>query len=736
MSNPSSSHSLDVALAAARQDLPSVWDSGGYKLPWEGGSSYVTMVLGDDAAEPLVKRPRLQPLPSITTDNISTDPVLPSEALDKRFRLARARARTNRVPLIFVSDDPDRDKALQTWLLILRVNPLASPIGKMMDEILSDPSLSEREKSSKTLNLISDVASEKATSTLQDRAGFVTHYLKWAESKESVCTLPFDEHEVYDYVDTVLRIKAPTTASRFLQAIRFAEGVFEIQGGLAAANSRRVKGAALTCLLKKRHKQQANELTELMVAGLEYYMRDSDKDIYLRLIAGHCLLGLAIRGRASDLQRIHCLQLDLFTDADDSENGFVEVLASRVKNAHNVEMKTSFLPMAGPASGLLSSFFGEPWIKYWLELRKSVGLPDLPVISDVADGRSLAPIVVTPRMDSSNNFIHETPVTSDDVSRGLRQILTDLGFDTGYVSKVSSHSLKATFLAWCAKFGIHKDHRRLLGYHADPNDNSILTYSRDALAHPLRELDKVLGAVCEGSFMPSASRSGRFFEEPVPLVDRFFGTDSQQADLQDFPEEHGDHSHVDVDQPDDWSVCGEDLANDGFGLGELQESSIISPRPLEDDDSDCDVALPPDWVQVEHVQGASPKAPPPVPCSVTSQVSLQDDSCSPLENSECRALDFDSQSSDSSSSTSSNCSDIARELASSLSLRSMPKLANKQSIYRHCNGRYHLGKLHDESRLACGKLMNDKYSKISDLPDFLSPVCETCFGSEITQHFE
>jgi hypothetical protein len=206
VANSSPSHSLDVALAAARQDIPAV-DSSGYKLPWEGGSTFVTMVLGNPEVCPLVKRPCLEPLASLPECSISTDPVLSSESLDKRFRLSRARSRTNEVPLVFMTTDSDRDKALQTWLLILRTNPLASATGKLMDAILSDPSLSEQEKSDKTLNLIMDVSSSRATTTVQDRADLILHYLKWSSSKDNISALPFVESEVYDYLDVVLRTK-------------------------------------------------------------------------------------------------------------------------------------------------------------------------------------------------------------------------------------------------------------------------------------------------------------------------------------------------------------------------------------------------------------------------------------------------------------------------------------------------------------------------------------------------
>ena len=70
--------------------------------------------------------------------------------------------------------------------------------------------------------------------------------------------------------------------------------------------------------------------------------------------------------------------------------------------------------------------------------------------------------------------------------------------------------MKATLLSWAAKYGLDKATRRTLGYHADPADKAVETYSRDAMAAPLRHLDRVLEAVRRGAFDPDATRSGFF----------------------------------------------------------------------------------------------------------------------------------------------------------------------------------------------------------------------------------
>ena len=61
-----------------------------------------------------------------------------------------------------------------------------------------------------------------------------------------------------------------------------------------------------------------------------------------------------------------------------------------------------------------------------------------------------------------------------------------------------------------AKYGASHDIRRLLGYHVSAADQSMITYSRDAMAHPLRQMAGVVREVRERTFVPDASRSGYF----------------------------------------------------------------------------------------------------------------------------------------------------------------------------------------------------------------------------------
>ena len=71
-----------------------------------------------------------------------------------------------------------------------------------------------------------------------------------------------------------------------------------------------------------------------------------------------------------------------------------------------------------------------------------------------------------------------------------------------------TRAFKATLLSWMAKYGCHKGNRQLLGYHLDPKEVSVMTYSRDCLAKPLRQLVDVLRDVRNAKFHPDLTRSG------------------------------------------------------------------------------------------------------------------------------------------------------------------------------------------------------------------------------------
>ena len=63
-------------------------------------------------------------------------------------------------------------------------------------------------------------------------------------------------------------------------------------------------------------------------------------------------------------------------------------------------------------------------------------------------------------------------------------------------------------LSWCSKLGINREARQILAYHVVPGSTSLLHYSRDEQAEPLRLLQQTLSCIRSETFFPDLTRSG------------------------------------------------------------------------------------------------------------------------------------------------------------------------------------------------------------------------------------
>ena len=175
--------------------------------------------------------------------------------------------------------------------------------------------------------------------------------------------------------------------------------------------------------------------------------------------------------------------------------GFLECAAERTKTSVSLERKVRFLPIAVPVQSLTSP----SWLPVWNELRADQGLTASGYTSNVypvmpapaaGGGWSQSALGVTPAGEWLRNLLRHTETVGD--------------------IRLATHSCKATLLSWCSKAGVDHDSRRLLGYHTASSDKSLLVYSRDAMAQPLRALVAVIEKVVAGTFNPDTTRSGMF----------------------------------------------------------------------------------------------------------------------------------------------------------------------------------------------------------------------------------
>ena len=288
--------------------------------------------------------------------------------------------------------------------------------------------------------------------------------------------------------------RAPSFHRSLLLAISFANFHFGLDGASSVLSSGRVKGCAQKHFAEKRKLVQRPPLMAEQVMALEAIVLDTARTDVDRLGAGFFLTLVYGRLRYSDAQQVSNLVLDM----PNPRQGFLEGVAGRTKTSISLERKCRFLPIAIPTLGLLD----DPWIPVWMELRyKHFG---------EARGDDRYPLLPNP---STGNTWSKIPLSVGAGSQWLRALLS--GCPHPSPVQLGTHSCKATLLSWAAKWSMPHGPRRILGYHSEGRDRSMLTYSRDGMAGPLRLLVKMLDDVRSGRFAPDSTRSGRFPEDYV-----------------------------------------------------------------------------------------------------------------------------------------------------------------------------------------------------------------------------
>ena len=172
-------------------------------------------------------------------------------------------------------------------------------------------------------------------------------------------------------------------------------------------------------------------------------------------------------------------------------SGYAEtkVRSGRHKTGYRLNRWGQSLPQVVCAHGVS----GRPWVESWLAIRECAGR------------RAAADQCLLPELHADWSFGPGRMTTS--AGYGLLKAIMD--------EFVATHSGKATVLSWCAKAGMTKSTRRLLGGHVDHADRGVVTYSRDALAGPMRQLQTLYRNIRLGSFDPDATRSGKWAKVSV-----------------------------------------------------------------------------------------------------------------------------------------------------------------------------------------------------------------------------
>ena len=472
-------------------------------LPWERGG-FLGMVMGTGLpiASPFLRGPevpfRLEPAAAVTEPAVTPlcDQPPPWQM--------RPRCVTARIPKLRAgtpeSPDEARLKALGRWRWIIESAGQNAQLFRQMSS--QGPEASAQ--------LVADTFYGKSTSTLRKRACAVLLYVEWAGGQSA---FPVTEPKVYDYVSYLRAEGAPATrATSFLEAINFAVPLLGLAVAPEVTTSARVRGAALASLDRKGVTRQAPPFEVQLVEALELAV-ETARTAADRAVIGFALFTLYARARASDSARATG---EPELDVDAEGHGYVEVrtVGLNIKIGRGKRRRLRLFPMVGPAQGLR----GSQWAAQWVRARQDCDL-------DAQRDGCLQPTMVL------GEFRAGIPMGTEELMGHVRRVLRTTGAPSELLRGKSSHSLKATCLSWCAKAGINQSARRILGGHALPKDVSVMEYSRDALAAPLRELDKVLSLIRGGSFLPDAARSGRWKAQPQEPAPSEGSGDTEGRDL-------------------------------------------------------------------------------------------------------------------------------------------------------------------------------------------------------------
>ena len=381
----------------------------------------------------------------------------------------------------------DRKCAYRKWIAIVSENVMAFEVARL--QMLSGPM--EFAKGG-LAGSIHDALGNKSSSTLHARAGPLLRYIKFYADR-GIPSLPLEEYRVYDFVKA-MQETAPSFPRSFLLSVSFATHILGLIGGAAVCDSKRIDGAVKMHYEQRAKVRQRSPLTVTQIKVLEHVVTNLAKSVYDRIMAGYFLMLVYGRLRFSDGQRITGMKLEM-VHVDNELVGFLECAAERKKTSVSLERKVRFLPIAVPVQSLTSP----PWLPVWDQLRNDQGLTSSGHTSNVypimpapaaGGGWSQAALGVTPAGEWLRNLLRHTETVGD--------------------IRLATHSCKATLLSWCSKAGVDHDSRRLLGYHTASSDKSLLVYSRDAMAQPLRALAGVISKVISGEFDPDTTRSGMF----------------------------------------------------------------------------------------------------------------------------------------------------------------------------------------------------------------------------------
>ena len=298
---------------------------------------------------------------------------------------------------------------------------------------------------------------------------------------------PCSEEEFYDFLCAEQLGCAPQSRMKgYMQSMNFVQHVMSVEELSTLTASARCKGACLGDGLRER--LQASPLKVVELKSIHELLYTCD-DVWVQMLCGALLMCVYCRARWGDLMRSESVILD--HDSDDRPQ-FIEARTGRHKTMKSQLHRHQFLPLVVPCHGI----DGKDWGSEWIRVRKSLGVAWPP------EG------LVMPALGLQGE-VTSRPLETQECAAWLRKIVGSQEGES--VRRISSHSLKSTFLSYAAKRGIGIPERLQLGYHTS-NFQMGMVYSRDGAAASLLVLEKLIKEIETGYFRLDETRSGRIVE--------------------------------------------------------------------------------------------------------------------------------------------------------------------------------------------------------------------------------
>ena len=457
-------------------------------LPWETG--VFKQIFGQPQICPDIHQTLNRPLyhepPAITVAFETSD--------NKRIK-SSVRLASGWVDIVRPGNDQhweeERDSKMQVALKRWLDASLTMPQSVGLKKLLSETTGVQNQ-----LRLVRNLLWRKSPATLLKRINSLNRYLTFLG--EHCIEFPGAESDLYFFLTCQQDVGVPSTRLQaILESLRFVQHVLDVPELNSLTSSRRCAGAASA--KKGGPKRQASPFKVAELASFHQIVCTDSENLWDRVFSGCILAMVYSRSRWMDLQHAESLLLDRDFGG---KLRFLEFTISDHKCSHASVFRNTFLHAIAPCDGVVEDDWADRWISCREQLVLEVGrLPVMP-----------AP--------NSSGEATRRPLSTDEMKLWAIHLLQRAGHDLGK-RRISSHSCKTTMLSYASKFGLPWEDRLILGGHVG-HLRSAITYSRDALAGPLRKLAEMIEAICIGRFMPDNTRSGRFLQSASESVDFSF----------------------------------------------------------------------------------------------------------------------------------------------------------------------------------------------------------------------